>query len=434
VLGCAGGSLPQPSTVGATREPEASHGQPEAPWSSLTPIERVRRSMSTVSLEGAAELAWSARDTAHDSPELRALGARAALAIDCADEAIELAAGTTDPALLRLVVRAHLTRDRWADAAQVAARPELAGDEEAASVVRVAQAVDGLPLWQVSGASCVETTWRADAPVPVVEVVLAGRPVLALLDTTTHVTRVSRALLPDDGVIGALQIGGTTIANVPYFARDLRDAQQTATLPVQVVLGRDVLFRWRVAFSATDGHVVRLGGPGLFHWFDRFQAAAPVVVLDEAPMALAWQRDESHTFSRALSHFVFDSTHRSFLTVAPTTHATLLAPFHGDSFASGPVRLEVWTHELRGDVDVTPALRFPEPAGGVLGWPALVGLQLGWRWMSSLALDFFESDGPPIASDLRPCEGAMRSGPRTWYRCPLEPIAPSPRRFCDPME
>ncbi|MBX7192614.1 MAG: hypothetical protein K1X94_11180 [Sandaracinaceae bacterium] len=424
-------------TASAAEAPRAATTTPSAPElesSASTPLERARITMNEGAAE-AARIAWDARGGEGDSPELRALGARAALAIDCADQAIQLAGETTDPELLRLVVRAHLTRDRWAEAGLIAARPELAGDADAASVVRVARAAEGLSLFQVSGSSCAEARWQLEAPVPVIEVAIDGRRALALLDTTTHVTRVSSAVVSDDGVLASLAIGGVTLGNVPVFSRDLAAAREVATLPIDIVLGRDVLFRWRVAFSRTDAPTVRLGGPALFRWSDRFFPASPIDVIDEAPMEMALEvRGDSHAGTlRPIAQLALDSTQRSYLTIVPTTRAAMEARWDDSDFASGTAHLELATRRLDGDIEVASSLRWPAPVGGVVGWPALAGMQLGWRWLSTLEPSDVERQGVVVTSDLRPCTGHMRSGPRTWYRCRLEPVVET-RAVYDPME
>lgn len=147
-----------------------------------TPLAAAREGAELHRDDYVALTAWRARGTADDSPDLRAIGARAALATDCADEAIAFAGDTSDPELLHVILRAHLLRDRWSEAATIAQRPEITPDDEIRSIVRVAHAAEGLQLWQVSGTNCAETPRRPEAPVPVIGLTVNGRPALALLD------------------------------------------------------------------------------------------------------------------------------------------------------------------------------------------------------------------------------------------------------------
>jgi hypothetical protein len=208
-----GPTVPSPTPEDASAElPSEARGLPSASWRTWTPLERARVASARGDYEQAAREAWEARGTAGDGPELRALGAHAALAIDCADQAVELARDAHDVALLRVSMRAHLTRDRWDDAATIAGSAELAGDEEARSVIAVARAAAGRDLWQVSGAGCAEAMLRTDAPVPVVEVEIGGARLLALVDTTAHTTRLSLERAASDGVLDEMVIGGVTIS------------------------------------------------------------------------------------------------------------------------------------------------------------------------------------------------------------------------------
>lgn len=393
------------------------------PSQSLTPLERAEQATREGVLESAARVAWDARETDADSPQLRALGAPAALAMDCADEAIELVGDSSDPALLRVAMRAHLTRDRWSEAAAVAARPELAGDEEAASIVRVAGASRGASLWQASGAACAEATVLPNAPVPVIEVTVNGQRVLALLDTTTHATRIARSVIQDDGVLASLEIGGVTIGNVPFFSRDLAAQRALATVPIDVVLGRDVLFRWRVAFSH-DGRRVRLGGSQLFDGSDRFARCAPLYVHGELPMYGAAQRwgTPDHSVFRFVTGLAFDSTSTTYLALGQGTLERMQRPTGRDD-GLHVSDLEVWNLQLHGETRVLVDLpsSYPSAVGGTIGWPAIAGLQLGWRWMSVLPLrPIVLPDGDFAVEEMRPCETRLRSGPRVWFTCWLD--------------
>lgn len=412
-------TLQAPAADG-TAAPSARGIPPEGNWWSWSPLERARVAFARGDLGEVAHAAWDARGSAEDSDELRALGARAALGIDCADQAVELAGETRDPELLRVVVRAHLTRDRWREAAVIAAMPELVDDEEARSVIEVARAAAGRALWQVTGASCAEAPLRPGAPVPVVEVEIGGERLLALVDTTTHTTRIARERASSDGVLDTLTIGGVSVAGVPYFARDLSRERALATQRIDVVLGRDLLFRWRVLF--VNGAFIRLGGPAQYPSVRSGEPLEPITLLGEVPAVMLVQTqsraipNSGETHYRTVGWVALDTTSTTAVTLAERLLQSL--PFEHDEVTDmSSLSLEIDQQSREGPVSVQPDAQFPfaPPIHAALGWPGLQLAQLGWRWYSWTGTAFLF-----LPNELQPCAAPLRSGPRTRGECSLE--------------
>lgn len=389
---------------------ETSH-LPPAP---LPRLEQARRYWQRGQIEEIASLAWDARGTADDVAELRAMGAVGALAGDCADQAIELVGGSREPELLRVVMRAHLLRDRWQEAAEVASALELAGDDEARSVARVGAEARDRELWVVDAQGCLEGR-VVDAPVGVTTVAIDGVPALALIDTTSHITQVSTTIRADDGVLDTLSLGAT-IRGVPYFSRDLSRQSELAGMEIRVVLGRDILFRWMVAFESSS---VRLGGPRRQERVRMFQVYAVTGMHQDAPTVALLQCEPASPGATTCQWSIdvaFDTTSPHPYSIEEAALALLPLGYAEAPGESRYVRI-LGLRFLALDRD-TPFLvqqsgdHISEaPPRATMGWRALGGSQLGWGSIERSLLP------PPPASS---CRQGVVDGPRTTARCALE--------------
>ncbi|MFO0713868.1 MAG: hypothetical protein U0353_28695 [Sandaracinus sp.] len=181
-----------------------------------------------------------------------------------------------------------------------------------------------------------------------------------------------------------------------------------------MVLGRDILFRWRVAFSTFPHPLVRLGGPPLYGWFDRFQPSEPTVMVNDVPTVLGWVSEGDRSIPAIL--VALDTTEASSILLT----SAALAPFWpaGDTAHDvEQITLSRWGRPVEGERRTVDSLPYSASIGGVLGWPQLVGHQLGWRWFSRLG--FHQHHG----SDLLPCQEPATSGPRRESSCLFRELA-----------
>ncbi|WP_157068741.1 hypothetical protein [Sandaracinus amylolyticus] len=296
--------------------------------------------------------------------------------------------------------------------------PALASDEEARSIVEVARAAQGRPLWQVSGAPCAEVPLRSDASVPVVAVMIDRAPALALVDTTKHVTELSRRRVSASGVLDRLQIGDVSVEGVPYFARALDEEQALASDVIDVVLGRDVLFRWRVQFR--HGVLMRLGGPLDIGPGD----SAELVVIGDTPTVALHQVVRRHVprAMQATHHSVgwlaVDSTRTTAIAIAEGLLGELPAGYdrvsESDRAMAHIPGLEVGGVSPRGPYPILADYESSEGrVRGAVGWPFLgYCAQLGWRLFVQGCF------GGPRAPHA--CNERLASGPRTHGECDLD--------------
>jgi len=267
----------------------------------------------------------------------REVAARLALANGQPDRAVELLRDDQDPRRVRLRARALFRLGRMEALARDLASVEEqeSADGWAAAALPLARAARGQPLYGLSGDPEASLPLVAGLGVPVVEISLGGRPVMALIATSADITVVDEASLPEPGLV-EVGLGGLTAGGVPALGRDLSPVGEALGVRLGAVLGLDLLLRLRATLDLPGGALrVRTAPPT--HGPEA--ASLPFVTFDGSFLAVharleegaeAWMTvDTAATFPVALTDAVVEAMGRDLATLpaapgAPTDDVRLL--------------------------------------------------------------------------------------------------------------
>lgn len=246
VLGLVGcGPLP---SAPARAEPAAVEPPPEEPslvgtvdaTTESFAFEQWERGVGGVAFHGCRVLraGIAARPT-----ELRRIVARALLAAERPAAALEWLGHDEDDDAIRLRVRAHELVEDWEAASALASRYEgVIGSAHTVHLAALAAAPAG-SLWRASGATCARTPLEPSASAPVVHITVDGTEALALVAYDAPHSLV-RTTLSATSHLATLGVGDVRVESVPLRPEDLAPWSTRARVPVDVVLGQDVLLRW----------------------------------------------------------------------------------------------------------------------------------------------------------------------------------------------
>lgn len=220
--------------------------------------EEARLELVAGDLTAAGRIASQALQLDPEEPVAREVAARVALAEGRNHDAIAVLAEARRPRLVRLRARAHARRGEWA---RVAADLDSVEEREPAdgwaeAVLPVARAARRVNAYEISGDERATLPMDTRAPVPVVEIAIDGRTVSALVATSADLTVVDDDLRASPGVASEIALGGLTLRNVPVLSRDLGTISETLGIPIEAVIGTDLMLRLETTIDGRERWVV----------------------------------------------------------------------------------------------------------------------------------------------------------------------------------
>jgi hypothetical protein len=207
--------------------------------------EASRQALVEGDFERAERLANAALSEAPGDATAQQVAARIALAHGDHRRVLAVLADATEPELVRLRARArHAGGDlegTLSDLSSVDGQEPVDGWAEA--MLPLARLGAVLPCYGREGSARATLPFAGRSPLPLVEVRVDGRSVVALIATQADLTIVDDELRGEAGIVGRVDLGGLVMKNVPAIVRDLAPIGAQVGEDVGAVLGLDVLLR-----------------------------------------------------------------------------------------------------------------------------------------------------------------------------------------------